>query len=91
MAFGATNVSIFRLIVGQGLVLSAIGIVVGVAVALAITGVMEKASMLVSIRPNDQATYAGIAALFAAIAVMACWIPARRAARLDPNAALRDE
>ena len=91
MAFGATNESIFRLIVGQGLLLSAVGIGVGLAAALALTGVMEKASMLISIKPTDPVTYAGIAALFIAIAAVACWIPARRAASLDPNAALREE
>jgi predicted permease len=91
MAFGATSNSIFRLIVGQGLVLSAIGIAVGAVGALALTGVMERASMLVSIKPTDPITYAGIAVLFVLIATTACWIPARRASALDPNAALREE
>jgi predicted permease len=91
MAFGATNESIFRLMIGQGLTLSAVGIAAGVAGALALTGVMEKASMLISIKPNDPITYAAIAALFVLIATLASWVPARRAASLDPNAALREE
>jgi putative ABC transport system permease protein len=91
MAFGATNESIFRLMIGQGLMLSAVGIGVGVAAALALTGVMEKASMLISIKPNDPTTYAAIAVLFVLIASLASWVPARRAASLDPNAALREE
>jgi putative ABC transport system permease protein len=91
MAFGATNESIFRLMIGQGLMLSAVGIGVGVAAALALTGVMEKASMLISIKPNDPITYAAIAVLFVLIAALASWVPARRAALLDPNAALREE
>jgi putative ABC transport system permease protein len=91
MAFGATNESIFRLMIGQGLMLSAVGIAAGVAGALALTGVMEKASMLISIKPNDPITYAAIAALFVLIATLASWVPARRAASLDPNAALREE
>ena len=91
MAFGATNESIFRLMIGQGLMLSAVGIGVGVAAALALTGVMEKASMLISIKPNDPITYAAIAVLFVLIASLASWVPARRAASLDPNAALREE
>ena len=91
MAFGATSDSIFRLIVGQGLALSAVGIVVGIAAALALTGVMEKASMLISITATDPVTYVAIAGLFVVVAVAACWIPARRAAALDPNAALREE
>jgi putative ABC transport system permease protein len=91
MAFGATSANIFRLIVGQGLVLSTAGIAAGIAAALALTGVMDKARMLVAVAPTDPATYAGIALLFVLIACVACWIPARRAARLDPNAALREE
>ncbi|MGE5732935.1 MAG: FtsX-like permease family protein, partial [Gemmatimonas sp.] len=91
MAFGATNESIFRLMIGQGLMLSAVGIGVGIAAALALTGVMEKASMLISIKPTDPITYAAIAVLFVLIAAVASWVPARRAASLDPNAALRDE
>ena len=91
MAFGASSESIFRLMIGHGLVLSAVGIGVGVAAALALTGVMQRASMLVAIEPTDPTTYAGIAAMFAAVAALACWIPARRAAALDPNVALREE
>jgi predicted permease len=91
MAFGATNQSIFRLMIGQGLLLSAVGIVIGILAALAVTGVMEKASMLISIKPTDPVTYVAIAGLFVVIAAFACWVPARRAALLDPNAALREE
>jgi putative ABC transport system permease protein len=91
MAFGATNESIFRLMIGQGLMLSAVGVAVGIAAALALTGVMEKASMLISIKPTDPMTYAAIAVLFILIASVASWVPARRAAALDPNAALREE
>jgi putative ABC transport system permease protein len=89
MAFGATSSNIFRLIVGQGLVISAAGIVAGIAVALALTGVLQHAGMLVSIKPSDPLTYVGVSLLFVAIAGFACWIPAARAARLAPNVALR--
>lgn len=91
MAFGATSQSVFRLMISHGLALSGIGIALGLAAALALTGVMQRADMLISIRPTDPVTYAAIAALFVAIAAVACWMPARRAARLDPNVALRDE
>ncbi|HWJ14604.1 MAG TPA: ABC transporter permease [Gemmatimonadaceae bacterium] len=91
MAFGATGDSIFRLMIGQGLILSGIGIVAGLAAALALTGVMQKADMLVSIKPTDPITYASIAVLFVIIASLACFVPARRAAALDPNVALREE
>jgi putative ABC transport system permease protein len=91
MAFGATAQSIFRLMIGQGLLLSGIGIAGGLVAALALTGVMQRANMLVSIAATDPMTYAAIAVLFAAIAALACWVPSRRAASLDPNVALREE
>lgn len=89
MVFGAEQGSIFRLVVGQGLRLSAAGIVAGLVAALALTRVMT--SMLVGVRPTDPATLAGIAALFIVVAAVACFVPARRAAGLDPAAALREE
>ncbi len=91
MAFGATAQSIFRLMIGQGMVLSGIGIAGGLVAAFALTGVMQRADMLVSITPTDPLTYAAIALLFAAIAALACWVPSRRAASLDPNVAFREE
>jgi putative ABC transport system permease protein len=89
MAFGAESASIFSLVIGQGLRMSAIGIGIGLVIALVSTRVM--ASMLVGVRPTDPLTFAGIVTLFFAIAAAACFVPARRAARLDPNAALRQE
>jgi putative ABC transport system permease protein len=89
MAFGATRGNILRLVVGEGLRLSAIGVGAGLVAALAITGVMR--SMLVSVTPTDPATFASITALFLTISAVAAWIPARRAARLAPTIALRDE
>jgi predicted permease len=91
MAFGASNESIFRLMIGEGLALSGVGIAVGLAAALALTGVMEKASMLVSIKATDPATYASIAVLFLGVAAVSCWVPARRAAGVQPTQALREE
>jgi len=91
MAFGASNASIFRLMIGEGLTLSSIGIVAGLVAAFALTGVMEKASMLVSIKPTDPVTYVSIALLFLAIAMLACWVPARRASGVQPTEALRQE
>ena len=89
MAFGAPTRSIFQLVIGQGLRLSAAGIALGVAGALALTRGM--ASMLVGVRPTDPLTFAAIAVLFMAIAGVSSWLPARRAAALDPNVALREE
>ncbi len=89
MALGAAPASVFRLMIGQGLRLSAAGIGLGLLAALGLTRVMV--SMLVGVKPTDPATYAAMVAVFLAIAALASWIPARRAATLDPTRALRDE
>jgi hypothetical protein len=89
MVFGAQQSTILRLIVGEGLRLSVAGIIVGLIAAFSVTGVMK--SMLVSVTPTDPLTFATITALFLAIAALASLVPARRAARLDPTVALREE
>lgn len=89
MALGAVPGNIFKLVVGQGLRLSAAGVAIGLLAALAVTRVMN--SMLVNIKATDPATYVLMAALFFIIAVLASWMPARRAAALHPSAALREE
>lgn len=89
MAFGAESSSIFGLVIGQGLRMSAIGIGIGIVIAILSTRVMS--SMLVGVRPTDPITFGAIITLFLAIAAAACWMPARRAASMDPNAALRQE
>src|SRR4051812_19618149 len=89
MVFGAPRASILQLVVGEGLKLSAAGILIGVAGALAITRLT--ASMLVGVNPTDPMTFAVIVLLFGVIAVTASWIPARRASRLDPMTAIREE
>jgi predicted permease len=89
MAFGAPSRSIFALLIGQGVRLSAGGILAGAIAALMLTRVMT--TMLVGVKPNDPSTYAAIALLFLVIAMAASWLPARRAAALDPTVALREE
>ena len=89
MAFGATQGRILSLIIGRGLVLSLAGIVAGVVAAIALTRVM--ATLLVGVTATDPATFATMAVAFALVATFAAWIPARRAAALNPNVALRDE
>jgi putative ABC transport system permease protein len=89
MAFGASSANILQLIAGQGLKLSALGIGIGLLTAFAVTRVMS--SMLVGVSPTDPLTFVAIAAFFLGVTALACWIPARRAARLDPVAALREE
>ena len=89
MALGAAPSRIFRLMVGKGLYLSAIGIAIGLLAAFWLTRVL--ASMLVEVKPTDPVTFVSVAVLFLFIAVMASWLPALRAAGLDPTTALRNE
>jgi len=89
MVFGAPRGSILNLVVGEGLRLSLAGIVVGIVAALAITRLMT--SLLVGVSPTDPVTFAAIIGLFALVAVVASYLPARRAAALDPIAAIREE
>lgn len=89
MAFGASRADVLQLIIADGLRLSLAGIAFGLLTALVISRVIR--SMLVGVQPTDPLTFATTAAAFLGIAAVACLIPARRAATLDPNAALRDE
>ncbi len=89
MAFGAESSSIFGLVIGQGLRMSAIGVGIGLVIAIATTRVMS--SMLVDVRPTDPMTFVAMVVVFLGIAAAACWLPARRAAAMDPNVALRQE
>jgi putative ABC transport system permease protein len=89
MALGARPRSVLRLVIGQGMALVSAGVVIGMAAAWGLTRLM--AAMLFETRATDPATFASIAALLAAVALAACWIPARRAAKVDPMIALRCE
>lgn len=89
MALGAAPSRIFRLMVGKGLYLSAIGIAIGLLAAFGLTRVL--ASMLVEVKPTDPVTFVAVAVLFLVIAFVASWLPALRAASLDPTTALRNE
>jgi len=89
MALGAAPARIFRLVVGQGLTLSAIGIGLGLAAAVYLTRFL--ATMLVGVKRLDAVTFLCVPLVFMAVTTIASWLPARRAARLDPTAALREE
>ena len=89
MALGASAVTILRLVLGRGLRLTALGLVIGLAAALGLTRVME--SLLVDVAPTDPATFAAIPLIFLSVAITACYVPARRAMRLDPVTVLREE
>ena len=86
-ALGAQQADILRLILGQGLAMVMAGISIGAGGAFALTRVMK--NLLFHVNATDPATFLGIALLFAIVALAASYIPARRAARIDPMAALR--
>jgi predicted permease len=89
MALGAQSRDILSLVIKQVIAIVAIGLAVGVAAALGLTRFMSE--MLYNVRPNDPATIAGVAALLAVVALVACYLPARRAIHTDPIIALRHE
>jgi putative ABC transport system permease protein len=89
LALGATPGQVGRLVVGQGLALAGVGIVLGIAGALAATRLI--AGLLFSVSATDPAVYTALAVLLLAVAAAACAVPARRAMRVEPMAALRAE
>jgi putative ABC transport system permease protein len=89
MAIGARPGEIVRMILNQGMGLVLVGVAVGLAGAFALTNAVK--SFLFQVTPNDPATFVGVAAVLAVSALAACYIPARRAARVDPLRALRTE
>jgi putative ABC transport system permease protein len=89
MALGARAGDVLAMVVRQGMTLTAIGLVIGACAALAATRAM--AGLLFGVGAADPPTYAALALVLAAVALLACWLPARRAARVDPMVALRSE
>jgi putative ABC transport system permease protein len=89
MAIGATPRDILRMVLRQGFGIVGIGVVVGLAVAFAGTRVL--ADLFYGVAPNDPATFAAVATLLLGVALLACWIPARRATHVSPLVALRFE
>jgi putative ABC transport system permease protein len=89
MALGADTGDVLRLILRQGMALTGIGLAVGLVAAVAATRVV--ASMLFEVKASDPATYIGVSLLLGAVSLAASYIPARRAARVDPVSALRQD
>jgi putative ABC transport system permease protein len=89
MALGAQSQQVLKLVLRQGMLLAAVGVLVGVAIALPVT--RFAATLLYGVSPSDPFTYIVIAVLLLAVAFVACYVPARRATRIDPLVALRFE
>ena len=89
MALGAKTGDVLRLVLGQGIALTGTGLAIGFIATAAATRLIS--GMLFGVKPGDPVTYLGVAVLLAAVSLAACYIPAKRAARVDPVAALRQE
>jgi len=89
MALGAERRHVLALVVRQGLSMAVLGTVVGLAAALALSRSIE--SLLFRVAPTDPATFAAVIVMLLSVATIACYVPAWRAARVDPTQALRAE
>jgi putative ABC transport system permease protein len=89
MALGAARGDVLRLVIGHGARMALVGVVIGIAAALGLTRLMV--NQLFGVSAHDPLTFVGVAALLIVVAVGACYIPARRAMRVDPMIALRYE
>jgi ABC-type antimicrobial peptide transport system permease subunit len=89
MALGASKQDVLRLVLGHGLRLTLLGVVLGLAVSFALTRYLG--SLLLGVTSTDALTFSTVAILLCAVALFACFIPARRAMRVDPLVALRYE
>jgi len=87
MSLGADGGRVQRMILREGGVLLAIGLVLGAGGAFFAAGVIR--GLLFGVAPHDPVTFIGVAGMMAAIGIMACWIPALRAARIDPAITMR--
>ncbi|HKC86795.1 MAG TPA: FtsX-like permease family protein, partial [Blastocatellia bacterium] len=89
MALGAKMRDVLTLVIGRGMKLTLLGISIGLAGAIALTGVLK--TLLFNVSATDPITFAGVAGLLLVVALLACYLPARRATKVDPMTALRNQ
>ncbi len=89
MALGARGVDVLKLIIRNGLTLTLVGVVIGVGGALALTRLLR--TLLFGVTPTDALTFVTVSAVLIVVAMLACYLPARRATKVDPLVALRYE
>ncbi|HTG94591.1 MAG TPA: ABC transporter permease [Pyrinomonadaceae bacterium] len=89
LALGAQRRDVFKLVIGQGLVLALVGVLIGAACAFAMTRLIT--GLLYDVSPTDSSTFVFVSMLVTVVALLACWLPARRATKVDPLVALRYE
>jgi len=89
MALGAGQAEVLKLVLGQGLLLAFIGIGIGLAASLGMTRLLQ--TMLFGVKPTDPATFFAVGLLLSGVALLASYLPARRAIKVDPIVALRYE
>ena len=89
VALGASPRDVFQLIVSRGMILTLVGVAIGLAGAAAMSPLMT--SLLFNVTPYDPASFAAVTVVLVGVALMACWLPTRRAMRIEPAAALRIE
>src|SRR5262249_22134114 len=89
MAMGAQKVDVLRLVIGEGMKLALVGALLGLGGALALTRLLK--TLLFSVSATDPLTFIVIAAVLMIVALLACWLPARRATKVDPLIAIRCE
>lgn len=89
MALGAQKSNVLGLVIKNGMILTLTGIAIGLAIAFSLTRLMG--ALLFEVAPTDATTFAAVPILFIVVALIACYIPARRATKVDPVVALRYE